>query len=198
VDNIAEGIWLTGALLQPDECAELLSLSHKNGYEKRTSPRRHNRECFIWRPDLSKQIVTRLNSKISEDKLMPFYVYDTSAVLQCYLYRRGDLVAPHYDQSNRVNHGTQSAYTLIIYLNDRFKGGATAFPELGIELSAPVGHGILFAQSLLHEGMKVMGGEKYIVRTDVATAGLEDEAATACETGRQEASRRPLAVREGD
>jgi len=170
VENIAEGIWLTGVLLTPEECQELLALCETNGYEQRESPRRHNLECFVWRPDIAQQIVARLNSKIREESLMTFRISETSSQLQCYRYRKGDLVAPHSDASVQVNGGEWSAFTLVIYLNDEFDGGATGFPALGIQLSTPVGHGILFKQSLAHEGMKVLAGEKHIVRTDVATA----------------------------
>jgi hypothetical protein len=174
VDTVAEGIWLTGELLRPDECTELMALCQKNGYRQRTSPRRHNLECFVWRPAIAQQIVTRLNLKIREENFVTFCVSEMSSELQCYRYRKGDLVAPHSDAAVQVNGGKWSALTLVIYLNDKFEGGATGFPVLGIELNVPVGHGILFQQSLAHEGVKVLAGEKHIVRTDVATASSGD------------------------
>jgi prolyl 4-hydroxylase len=130
---------------------------------------RHNRETFLWLPDIAQEIAFRLNTEINKEKLVAFRVSEMSPGIQCYLYRQGDHVTPHYDDSQQVKDGRWSAFTLVIYLNDGFTGGATAFPELGIELSAPRGHGVLFKQSLLHEGKRVLTGEKYIARTVAAT-----------------------------
>jgi len=171
VDSIAEGIWLTGELLKPDERTRLLALSRENGYRgaRMKSHGRHNRESFLWLPDIAQGIAFRLNSEIRKEKLVAFRISEMSSTLQCYLYQQGDRVAPHRDGSSHVRNGKWSVLTLVIYLNDEFTGGTTGFPELRIELSAPAGHGLLFKQQLLHEGTRVVTGEKYIVRTDVAT-----------------------------
>ena len=167
MDNVAEGVWLTGELLKPDECIRLLALSHENGYRDAIlkSHGRHNRESFLRLPDIAQAIAFRLKSEIRKEKVTGIRVTEISSTIQCYLYQRGDCVDPHYDGSQDLKGGGQTSFTLVIYLNDGFTGGATGFPDLGFELSAPPGHGVLFRHSLLHEGKRVITGEKHVVIT---------------------------------
>jgi hypothetical protein len=148
-----------------------LALSRENGYRQARMKwqGRYNRESFLWLPHLAQKIEARLNSEIRSEDMVGLRVCELSSTLRCYLYREGDRVTPHCDASEHVKDGKWSAFTLIIYLSDGFTGGATRFPELGVELHAPAGQGVLFKQSLLHEGQKVLTGEKYIVVTRVAT-----------------------------
>lgn len=171
MDNVAEGIWLTGELLEPDERAWLLALSHENGYHEAVEKAhgRHNRECPLSLPDVANKIASRLNSEIREGKLVEFCVSEISSSLLCCLYQPGDSVVRHFDGPRQIKDGMWSAFTLVLYLNDGFTGGATGFPKLGIELVAPPGHGILFKHRLLHEGKTVVTGEKYVIVTFAAT-----------------------------
>jgi len=68
-----------------------------------------------------------------------------STFLRCYHYQQGDTSTPHYDKSftthekyegegddtsKRKRHGplaTFSAYSVLLYVNDRFEGGGTTF-----------------------------------------------------------------------
>jgi 2OG-Fe(II) oxygenase superfamily len=171
VDSIADGIWITGELLKPDECGQLLNLSHENGYRDALMKLqgRHNSESFLCLPDIARRIEFRLNSEIRRENVVGLYASELSSTLRFYLYGKGDHVTPHCDGSEHVKDGRWSVFTLVIYLNDGFTGGATGFPEVGVELCAPAGQGVLFDQSLLHEGKQVLTGEKCIVVTRVAT-----------------------------
>jgi hypothetical protein len=175
VDNVAEGIWLTGELLEPGERTWLLAHSHANGYREAAEKAhgRNNRECPLTLPDVANKIASRLNSEIRTDGLADFHVSEISSSLLCCLYQPGDNVVRHFDGARQVKDGVWSAFTLVLYLNDGFTGGTTGFPKLGTELVAPPGHGILFKHRLLHEGNTVVTGEKYVIVTFAATSPPE-------------------------
>jgi hypothetical protein len=44
-------------------------------------------------------------------------------------YDPGQRFAPHQDGCFRRDNGEQSQFTFLVYLNDGFEGGVTAFPE---------------------------------------------------------------------
>ena len=53
----------------------------------------------------------------------------------------------------------------MVYLNDGFSGGETAFEDVVIE---PVkGMALFFIHQILHKGQPVTKGRKYVLRTDV-------------------------------
>ena len=101
---------------------------------------------------------------------------------------------PHKDAQFCPNGDERSIMTLLIYLNEDFKGGETCFYfpkdstlsskdltvkeeiELHgglkkgyecIKIVPKVGHAVLSSQSILHEALPVRNGTKYILKTDV-------------------------------
>ncbi|HZS03853.1 MAG TPA: 2OG-Fe(II) oxygenase [Blastocatellia bacterium] len=82
-----------------------------------------------------------------------------------YRYDVGQYFAPHTDGYFRRENGEQSLLTLMIYLNDDFEGGETNFGEVCIE--AGKGMALIFDHKLLHEGVAVRKGRKYVLRSDV-------------------------------
>ncbi|KAH8082959.1 hypothetical protein JL720_8468 [Aureococcus anophagefferens] len=104
-------------------------------------------------------------------------------------YADGDSVQPHVDPAwdacdpsegvDGLAPGARSWFTVIVYLNDGFRGGETTFfapagngaydlvsvaPRRGAALLFP--HGA-HRDSPLHEGSEVRGGSKHVLRTDV-------------------------------
>jgi prolyl 4-hydroxylase len=56
-----------------------------------------------------------------------------------------------------------------VYLNDGFEGGETAFHE-GVHflrVTPERGKALVFYHRQIHEGMPVLRGRKYVLRTDV-------------------------------
>jgi prolyl 4-hydroxylase len=86
---------------------------------------------------------------------------------RCYRYQPGQRFAPHRDGCFERSDTERSLLTFMIYLNDDFTGGETAF--LGYDCSAKprVGTALLFQHMLDHEGCVVRSGVKYVLRSDV-------------------------------
>jgi len=96
--------------------------------------------------------------------------------LRFYRYAKGQRFRWHYDGCfpRRDGSGECSELTLIVYLNDGYKGGVTAFrtgrccervrPEQGMALLFWHGRHHLSPE---HEGSELFSGNKYVLRTDV-------------------------------
>lgn len=90
--------------------------------------------------------------------------------LQILRYRPGQEYRPHTDAIPGLKN--QRIKTMLVYLNDDFEGGETSFPEAGLTISPRRGEGLLFANvdasgepdpSVLHAGLPVKSGEKFLV-----------------------------------
>ena len=86
--------------------------------------------------------------------------------IRIYKYLPGEFFAGHYDGIFVRNEKERSMLSILIYLNDDFTGGATAFmfdnvlPETGKAC-------IMSQGNELHEGLPVESGVKYALRTDI-------------------------------
>ena len=89
---------------------------------------------------------------------------------RCYRYTPGQRFAPHYDGSFRRHLSERSLLTLMVYLNDGFGGGSTAFHDHDVEVWPRAGAALVFQHQLLHEGCAVTSGTKYVLRSDVMYA----------------------------
>ena len=95
--------------------------------------------------------------------------------LQILHYLPGQQYEPHYDWFNPEQpgfaaitaKGGQRIASLVIYLNTPEAGGGTAFPEVGVTVTALRGSAVYFAYDAgdtasLHAGLPVQKGEKWI------------------------------------
>jgi predicted 2-oxoglutarate/Fe(II)-dependent dioxygenase YbiX len=90
--------------------------------------------------------------------------------MRCYRYKRGQRFRPHFDGSFRRTADEESALTLMVYLNEGFVGGETAFLDLERTVTPRRGMALLFEHGVLHEGCEVQRGVKYALRSDVMYA----------------------------
>ncbi|MEJ7625416.1 MAG: 2OG-Fe(II) oxygenase [Ferruginibacter sp.] len=82
-----------------------------------------------------------------------------------YKYLTGQEFTMHQDADFHKTEFEKSYYSLLIYLNDNFKGGETKFENLTVK---PVhGSALIFPHVLFHSGSIVTSGTKYILRSDV-------------------------------
>ncbi|KAL0486815.1 hypothetical protein AKO1_001153, partial [Acrasis kona] len=98
-------------------------------------------------------------------------------------YNPGEKFSPHMDNCFVKSDDERSIFTMIIYLNDNYEGGNTVFynrPTDGVlpysgelELSYPhpivptKGGVLIFNHDVLHEGLKITKGTKYIIRCEI-------------------------------
>ena len=97
--------------------------------------------------------------------------------IQVLRYGPGAEYKPHYDYFDPAERGTpallnrggQRVATLVMYLNEPVRGGATVFPDAGLEVMPQRGHAVFFsydrpspATRSLHGGAPVIEGEKWI------------------------------------
>jgi prolyl 4-hydroxylase len=97
--------------------------------------------------------------------------------LQVLHYRPGAQYEPHYDYfdpeqpgaSTILARGGQRVGTLVMYLNTPEAGGATVFPDIGLQVAPRKGNAVFFSYSrphpstrTLHAGAPVLAGEKWV------------------------------------
>ena len=97
--------------------------------------------------------------------------------LQILRYRVGQEYRPHHDYMDPalpgaaafLARGGQRVASLVMYLNTPTDGGATNFPEIGLEVTAVKGNAVFFSYDRphpstrsLHGGMPVRAGEKWV------------------------------------
>lgn len=86
-------------------------------------------------------------------------------------YWPGQEFRPHRDGINQDAKGHRAKYTVNIFLNGDFTGGATEFyDDAGQPVFTAVpkaGRGMIFDNQMIHAGEKVQSGNKYLIRTDI-------------------------------
>lgn len=95
--------------------------------------------------------------------------FDQGEPLQVLRYSPGQQYRPHFDYADEA--GNRRLWTALVYLNEDYEGGATAFVRTGLEVRGRTGSVLLFRNTndrderdLLaeHAGMPVTSGTKYL------------------------------------
>ena len=165
--------------LSADECAALIEQARPRLQRAKTvdsagrqqlDARRTSEGMFftIGETLLIKAIEQRISTMLG----MPA---DHGEGLQVLHYLPGQQYEPHYDWFNPEQpgfaaitaKGGQRIASLVMYLNTPEAGGGTAFPEVGVTVTALRGSAVYFAydtgdMASLHAGLPVQKGEKWI------------------------------------
>lgn len=117
-------------------------------------------------------IIQRIESKISELTGYPVHNGEGMQVLR---YEVGQEYRPHHDYfspnytSLKNETDNNRICTVLLYLNTPLVGGATTFPNAGIEVAAKQGTALVFSYptaspetKTLHAGTPVILGEKWV------------------------------------
>ena len=121
-------------------------------------------------------ILVMIRSRIARLTQMPILGFEDSQVLH---YAPGEEFKPHFDfldtrepgHAAAVAAGGQRVLTFLIYLNEGFEGGDTAFPRLGWSYKGRAGDALFFYSATpdgapdprtLHAGTAPTRGEKFI------------------------------------
>jgi prolyl 4-hydroxylase len=135
---------------------------------------RTSRGAFIQR--METELVARVEARLAKLANWPV---ERGEGLQVQQYESTNEYRPHFDwfdpdlpgPQKHMEHGGQRLATFVIYLSDVESGGATAFPELGLEVWPKKGNAIFFQNTsgehvpdrrTLHAGAPVVRGVKTI------------------------------------
>jgi prolyl 4-hydroxylase len=171
-----------GNLLTQDECEGLIEASRPKLARSETVNRAsggtelneaRTSEGTYFFHDTSPLLET-INRRITQATHWPLAHGEPLQILH---YGVGAEYQPHYDYFSPedagtpalLKHGGQRVATLITYLNTPDAGGATVFPDIGLEVAAIQGNAVFFAYDrptavsrTLHGGTPVVAGEKWI------------------------------------
>jgi prolyl 4-hydroxylase len=171
-----------GNLLSHEECDELIQLAqpqlsrsmtvdNKTGGEEVNSARTSD-GMFFGRAE--HPVCERVERRLAELLRWP---YENGEGLQILRYRHGAQYVPHYDYFDPAQTGTpkilerggQRVATIVMYLRTPERGGATVFPDIGLEVAPIKGSAVFFSYArphpdtkTLHGGTPVTLGEKYV------------------------------------
>ena len=171
-----------GDLLSAAECEELIALasarlSRSETVETRTGASEINEartsEGMFFLP-AEFPVCARLEARIARLLDWPL---ENGEGLQILRYRPGAQYKPHYDYFDPDEPGTptilkrggQRVASIVCYLNTPAAGGATVFPDAGLEVAPIRGNAVFFsydrphpATRSLHGGAPVAAGEKWV------------------------------------
>ncbi len=171
-----------GGLLSDEECEGLKNLSRPRLARSETvdnatggsevNAARTSDGMFFERGEHA--LIQRIEARIGELLRWPV---DHGEGLQILRYRPGAEYRPHHDYFDPVHPGTarilerggQRVGTLVMYLNTPERGGATTFPDVGLEVAPIRGNAVFFSYNrahvstkTLHGGAPVLAGEKWV------------------------------------
>ena len=171
-----------GDLLSAEECAELIALarirlSRSETVATRTGESEVNEartsDGMFFQPG-EFPVCARLEARLARLLDWPL---ENGEGLQILRYRPGAEYKPHYDYFDPAEPGTpailkrggQRLASIVCYLNTPEAGGATVFPEAGIEVAPVQGNAVFFSYDrphpstrTLHGGAAVTAGEKWV------------------------------------
>jgi prolyl 4-hydroxylase len=171
-----------GGLLSDDECDALVALAAPRMARSETVDRssggsevnaaRTSDGMFFQRAETP--LIDRIERRIAALLRWPV---ERGEGLQILRYRPGAEYLPHHDYFDPAQPGTptilqrggQRVATLVVYLATPAGGGATVFPDVGLEVAPLKGHAVFFsydrphpATRTLHGGAPVRAGEKWV------------------------------------
>lgn len=171
-----------GDLLSADECEGLIAAARqrlarslvietKTGGEVLNVDRTSD-GMFFERGE--SELVKRIEVRIARLLNWPL---ENGEGLQILRYAPGAQYRPHYDYFDPNEPGTptmmqrggQRVATLVIYIGEPAQGGATTFPDVGLEVAPQRGSAVFFSYDqpdpvtrTLHGGAPVLAGEKWV------------------------------------
>ena len=171
-----------GNLLSDEECEALVAAAGKHlarslTVETKTGGEvlnvdRTSEGMFFERGE--NEVVARVEQRIATLLRWPVEFGEGLQVLR---YAAGAEYRPHYDYFDPIEPGTpsilrrggQRVATLVMYLQEPEHGGATTFPDIGLEVAPKRGTAVFFsydrpdpATRTLHGGAPVIAGEKWV------------------------------------
>lgn len=188
-----ESIFTVDGFLTPEECRRYIQIAEEFGFEPATltSPAgdvrvealRNNDRVLMENAELAEELWER-TAEVVPHEWEGREPVGLNPLFRFYRYTPGQHFEWHQDHPYERDNGEQSLLTLIVYLNEGFSGGETAFEDScsddafeDFEIVPAAGLALFFLHPTMHRGNEVLKGTKYVMRTDVMYSPPEDEAA---------------------
>lgn len=159
-------------ILSAEECNSLISLAESRGFEKAPfnsslNPEvRKSSRVIITEPELAHKLYERVKDYIPDGIINPYFRF--------LKYTKGDEFKPHTDGQYYDKYTDRiSKQTLLIYLNEDYKGGCyTTFRSIEeynkwFSITPKIGKILIQDQTLIHAVFPLKEGVKYVIRTDI-------------------------------
>ena len=170
------------SFLSEVECNYLMSFSKKYFKKSEVShgdasmeikEERHSESAFLL-DQFEDEKISKIKEKIADYTNTSI---NNQEIIQVTKYTSGGYYKAHYDHSESLYQNDISrlagprVLTCLIYLNDKFKGGETIFPKMGVKLTPRVGTMIVFKNVdledcvidySLHSANPIENGEKWV------------------------------------
>ncbi len=170
----SEKVWSIENFLSPEECRALIDKTEKLGYveaevslpegAKMMKGIRNNSRLLYNDVEMAEKLWEKLKPFCPE-KIENVFAVGLNEQFRFYKYELNQRFKRHIDGRFKRNEQEESRITFMIYLNDDFEGGETAFDNLTI--IPKTGNALCFIHEQKHEGSALKNGVKYVLRSDV-------------------------------
>lgn len=172
--TISNGVFTVGNFMTKEECEEWISFSEQMGYEEAkismgsqqvmNKSIRNNERLIYDNLVLARELWERIKPFTPKETAHGI-AHGLNERFRFYKYFPGQEFKLHQDGSFMRNIHEWSSFTFMIYLNEDMKGGETKFIESVIQ--PKTGMALIFKHELVHAGLPVSEGVKYVLRTDI-------------------------------
>lgn len=185
ITNVPGFAQVVYGVLTQEECSKCIEVAEASGFARAAfftdnsgtnhySDIRKSERCIIDSVPFVKVLWNRLLSCIPEQMLDGDTVFTRKCInerLRILKYSNaGDEFKHHTDGAYVDSEGAQSRITILIYLNDTYKGAYTSLHCPGgpdISLIPQTGSVFLMEQRLMHYVPALIEGTKYVMRTEI-------------------------------
>jgi len=184
--------WVLPNVLTPEECSDWILRGQKAGMNEAKQKLRSSKRTSYYvdasmsaavKPKLTQELISNVEKSDPGTEFKG--VHTNWRIAE---YQKGCTFPAHYDQDSfnilppneeGVRERETSSHTILLYLSKDFEGGATRFFPTGdfknvedtIDVRLPQGGMLIFEQiGLLHNGMEVKDGVKYIAQSALVRA----------------------------
>ena len=189
-----DSVFVLRDFLTPEECAAFIAESEQEGYEDAPitmggaaiilKDYRDNMRVMRDDPALAAKLFERAKPFLPETfedweggysgtpmRKRLFRAVGLNERFRFYRYDVGQTFAAHYDGSFQRDRHEASRLTFMVYLNADFAGGTTDFYHednaLFLRVTPEPGMALIFRHAILHAGVAVEAGRRYVLRSDV-------------------------------
>jgi hypothetical protein len=162
-------LWSVDDVYSLAECAEFIDLIERSSPTLATNnPMYRDQDRVILDDEkIASDLFHRLRPHLPT-RMGEFRLVGLNDRLRCYRYRAGQRFEPHTDHWYKPNDHQITLHSVLVYFNNDFQGGETAFQEQLEQIVTPkAGMAAIFQHKIRHEGRPVLRGVKYAMRTDV-------------------------------